>query len=255
VAIAPCFDPTTGASGGATPGGGGSSLYDVAMTGPVDLTDGSWILTDPDSLIDTVTFDGTHNTVTWNALAVGSNNYVWDTSSAKRGPRWHKALTIDGNAVTTDDIIQAVIRVANDDSLRELPNKLVAGPCVDPTSTNENTIAGMGALASALIAGSVTDYGVWTVASSASTNSGAGVAGLATSQYGGRHTGSAVFTILNSSNLRVQNGARNGAVVLGGGAALNWMVGVGARGGANTWAAGVKQTFRVDLLALKLSLP
>lgn len=252
--ITPCFDPTTGASGGAAPSGGGS-LNDVPMTGPVDLTDGSWTLLDPDGLIDTVTFDGTHNVITWNALAAGSNDYVWDAGAAHRAPRWYKALEIDGVRMTSDDIFDALMLISNDDTVRELPNKVVAGPCVDPTSTVPNTIAGMGALASALIASTVTDYGVWAVSGSASTNFVGGIKGLVTSQYGGQHVGSGVFHILSSSNLRVQNGSRNGAVVIPGATDLFWMVGAGARGSTNTWAAGVQQRFSLYTLAMKPQLP
>ena len=78
--IFPCFDPTTGASGGAS-GGGGGSLYDVSMGSAVNLTDGSWTLSDPDSLVDSVSFSGGFNTVTMNALAAGASHYRWDSSA------------------------------------------------------------------------------------------------------------------------------------------------------------------------------
>jgi hypothetical protein len=55
--VVPCFDPTTGASGGPSGGGGTPSLSDVAFT-VVDLTDGSWTLFDPDNAVQSVAFAG-----------------------------------------------------------------------------------------------------------------------------------------------------------------------------------------------------
>ena len=74
--IVNAFDPAGGANGGFVPGAGGAaSLTDIAFQ-TIDLTDGSWTLLDPDSLVDTVTFSGGFNTVTWNTLAAGSSNYL-----------------------------------------------------------------------------------------------------------------------------------------------------------------------------------
>ncbi|MCP4091422.1 MAG: hypothetical protein GY746_16775, partial [Gammaproteobacteria bacterium] len=66
------FDPNTG---GATGGGGGgsapaTSLYDLPWGDPIDLTDGSWTLLDPSSIVKSVAFAGGFNTITFNALTV-----------------------------------------------------------------------------------------------------------------------------------------------------------------------------------------
>ena len=86
--VTPCFDPATGASGGAPPAAS-ASLYDLTLT-EVNLADGSWTLEDPDSLVDTVTYSASGNLVTWNTLAAGSANYRWDSGTTVRAPRWYK---------------------------------------------------------------------------------------------------------------------------------------------------------------------
>lgn len=93
--IAPCFDPTTGASGGSQGGGGGGGA-DLSALGfvEVDLTDGSWNLTDPDTIVDTVSHSSGVNTVTFNTLASGNSNNAWGNGNTQRGARWHKKLQV-----------------------------------------------------------------------------------------------------------------------------------------------------------------
>jgi len=240
VGITPCFDPTTGASGGASGGGGGgASVYNLAFTGPINLTDGSWTLLDPDSLIQSISFAAGVHTVVWNALAAGSSDYNWGSGSNHRAPRWYKAAEIDGNQLTTDDITQAVFYAKADNVNRgDFDSMMVSGVCVDPTSTLANTIAGMGLIAIATSGGSNTDLGIWTVNGSASTSSASSARCMTTIQYGGRHTGSGAFTIVDASGYRTQNGSRNGNLVLPSAANLHWIVGLGTRTNTTTIGAG-----------------
>ena len=61
--IAPVFPgPSTG-------GDSGASFYDATFTGPINLTDGTWTLNDPDSLIQSITYSAGVHTVTWNTTA------------------------------------------------------------------------------------------------------------------------------------------------------------------------------------------
>ena len=126
-------------------GAGGTSLYDIAPT-LVDLTDGSWTLYDPDSLIKGVTHSGGYNTVTWNALGAGSNNYIWSSGVTIRAPRWYKLLTIDGSQVTTDDLINAFFLGKTDTTVKDFNHQFVFGVCTDPTSVAASTIDASGGL-------------------------------------------------------------------------------------------------------------
>ena len=254
--IVPVFDPTTGASGGPAGGGGSASLYDVAFTGPINLTDGTWTLLDPDNLIQSISYAGGYHTVVWNALAAGSSDYNWGSGSNHRAPRWYKAAEIDGNQLTTDDITQAVFYAQTDNANRgDFDSMMVHGVCVDPTSTVANTIAGCGLIAICIRTASGTNLGVWTVNGSASTSTASSDRCMTTYQYGGRHTGSGAFTILDASGIRIQNGSRNAAVVLPATTNLHWIVGLGTRTNSTTIGAGDEsQRFKIYRAPVKTDL-
>ena len=76
-------EATTGGGGG----GGGGGYFDASMI-EADLTDGSWLLYDPSSLIKNVSFDGTRNVITVNAVNSGSNAALnWKNSGTRNAPR------------------------------------------------------------------------------------------------------------------------------------------------------------------------
>jgi hypothetical protein len=91
--------------------GNGTSLDNVPYSLPIDLTDGSWTLFDPDSLVANVSHSNGFNTVVWNNLAPGNQNYNWGSGASHRSPRWYKDLEINGSQVTVEDIIQAIFWV------------------------------------------------------------------------------------------------------------------------------------------------
>lgn len=252
--ITPCFDPTTGASGGAAPAPSGSA-YDIPFGDPVNLTDG-WTLYDPDSLIKSITYSGGVHTVTWNA-ASGSSDYNWSAGTNHRAPRWYQPAQIDSNALTTDDLIQNVTLVITDNTQRGgFDNALVHGVCVDPTSTVATTIAGMGQAVTVFTGGAATaSMGVWTVNSSSVTATSAPSRSMATAQYGARHTGSVCFTNLDASGFRVQNGSRNGTTVLPASTALNWIVGLGVRSNSTNIAQDAESLrFKLYRKSFKMNL-
>ena len=150
--IAPCFDPTTGASGGSQGGGGGGGA-DLSALGftAIDLTDGSWSLTDTNSLVDTVSHASGVNTVVMNADAGGTSNNAWGNSATQEGPRWHKKLQVQdatGGDVQVQSgdhfIFQAVMELVTPDQ------KFAASSCVcvsaDATSTAAATADIIGAM-------------------------------------------------------------------------------------------------------------
>lgn len=148
--IAPCFDPTSGASGGAQKAAGGADLSALGFIA-IDLTDGSWTLADTNDLVDSVSHSSGVNTVTMNADAGGNSNNAWGNSSTQEGPRWHKKLTVkdaDGadSQVQSGDhfIFQAVMELVTPDQ------KFAASSCVcvsaDGTSTSATTADIIGAM-------------------------------------------------------------------------------------------------------------
>ena len=230
--IVQVFSPTTGAAIG---GGDGpvvsASLYNIPWGDPIDLTDGSWTLLDPSSLIKSVSHSAGFNTVTFNQLASGSQDYNWTSGSNILAPRWYKKVLIDETQVTTDDITNALFYMEVDNSVRTFNNANVNGICEDPTSTVLNTVKGTGATYNMTTpGGSNAPMGVWTVNGAATTTSGTNNRVVTQSQWGGRHTGSTCFTLLDASGFRVQNGSRNASQVLSSTVDAHWIVGVGTRG-------------------------
>lgn len=255
MSVTPCFNPTTGASGGVPPAVS-ASLYNVPFDGPLDLTDGSWTLYDPDNLIQSISFAGGWHTVVWNALAVGSADYNWAAGTNHRSPRWYKAAEIDGTRLTSDDITQVINYIQTDNVNRgDFDNAIVHGIATDPTSTVATTIAACGLYATALSTGTNTALGVLTINSSATAGIGSSDRCMTTFQYGGGHTGSGVFTVLDAAGVRIQSGSRNTNSVLPASTDLFWMVGLGPRGNTTTIALNDEsQRFKVWRTAVKTDL-
>lgn len=145
--ITPFFDPTTGASGGAAPSGGGGGISADPSGTPINLTDGSWTLYDPLSIVQSVAYDaGTNsNTVTCNA-AVATNDLVWNNAvAAHTGPRWYRALEIAGTPMTTDDFITSIYRFAPVQTVTDFSSCGVCALAQDPTTSVTADILGAGA--------------------------------------------------------------------------------------------------------------
>jgi len=92
VPVVPCFDPTTGASGGPAGGGGAAGLPAWRV---VDVTDGSWTAADPggNGRVNTVGVASDITTVTWNGFTAVADDSVDGTNF--NGQRYSKALTYD----------------------------------------------------------------------------------------------------------------------------------------------------------------
>ena len=122
----------------------GASFYNVSPS-LVDLTDGSWLLYDPDSLVKSVTHSGGYNTVTWYAASASTNN-VWHSGTTIRAPRWYKLLTIDGNQITSDNLINAFFLGKTDTTVRDFSHQFVFGVCTDPTNVTASTLDASGGI-------------------------------------------------------------------------------------------------------------
>ena len=231
MSIVQVFSPTTGAAIG---GGDGpvvsASLYNIPWGDPINLTDGTWTLLDPSSLVKATSFAGGFNTITFNALGTGSQDYNWTSGANILAPRWYKNVEINETQITTDDITNALFYMEVDNSVRDFSSLVVNGICEDPTSTVLLTMRGTGATFNMTTGGTNAPMGVWTVNGSATTTSGTNNRVFTQSQWGGRHTGSTSFTLLDANGFRVQNGSRNSSTALSSTANARWVVGPGTRG-------------------------
>ena len=228
------------------PAAGGAGLFNLALT-TIDLTDGSWTLYDPDSLIDTVTHAGGTNTITWNALAAGSADYNWSAGTTHRAPRWYKLLQIDGNQVTNLSTLVFTSRLEVDHTVDDFSQQIVIGPALDPTSTTATTIDGTGGKFDKN-AGGTPAYGTWQVNSATTSGNNSNVYSVCTVLRSSNSLGAGAYVNVDSSNAAItsnsrfsnQNSAATGTVN------VYVMVGVGPRLSTGTINAGDQQAFKAS---------
>ena len=249
--ITDIFDPTTGANGGAAPAAGGDDLNAVTWT-DVDLTDGSWTETDPDSLASGVSIAAGVNKVTLAELAVGSINYNWTSGSTHRSPRFHKLLQPDGDQIGSDDFFFLLWRLQFVAPVARAANTIVFGVSEDPTSTSAANIKGLGALLVFNATGNVA-CGTWTNTSGATSSSAATVTSLGSFQFAATRGCGGSYVALDASEARVNNSSRNGNLTYSGSTNLSIMVGVGAFNNSATWAAGVDAKFKLQYRIVRLA--
>jgi hypothetical protein len=234
----------------------GGSMYDVVMN-RVDLTDGSWTLLDPDSLVQSVGYAGGVNTITFNAIGVGSTDYDPTQGTNFKGPRWSKLLEIDGNAVSTADLIQflSLLKNAFPDP-RDFNGAFALGVCTDPTSTNISLATGMGTVGGACqynTTGADT-YGALCYNAVTGGSTASPVRSLITTQFGGDGGAGGVYTLLDGSDLRTNSGTRTATLAAGPSGSVYVVVCAGTRG-AVTVASGNQMKITADYLTLKAALP
>jgi hypothetical protein len=255
MAIVPCFDPTTGASGGPATGGGGggASLYDLPWT-DVDLTDGSWALRDPGTKLGSVTnVGGGFMRVQWGAAASGAD-YNWTAGPNHLAPRWYKDLIIDGNTVTSGDLAFIMFRMELDGTVNDFDQAIVAAHAVWPELDPANSMSAAGGYLSKSIGTAATNYnlGVWTL-SAATTNNKKYMVSVA--HRGGGGVGSVCGQGYDASNVAAGNVSRNANLFGGTTLTMRLMIGVGnLTNSGNTAAAGNDQKFSIKYKAVTLGV-
>jgi len=251
--VAPCFNPTTGASGGAPPAAS-ASLYNLPPT-VIDLTDGTWTLLDPDNLVSGVTFGSGQNTVTWNALAAGSVDYNWGGGTTHRAPRWYKLLSIGGSQVTSVNHLVFTSRFQGDPASTDFNQAVAVGVAIDPTSTTAATIDGSGGYFTRSGGGSP-ELGTWQVNSSTKSGNANNVFGVTTVMRGHNALGSGVYLNSTATDTIQTSGSRNSNqnAAVTGTQNVYVMVGVGTRGNSDTVSAGDTQVFKASFNAITVDV-
>ncbi len=244
---------TSSNTGFSLPGASGQSLLNLSLGDPIDLTDGSWTLVDPNSFVKSVSYAAPYNTVTWNAVAVGSNDYSWTSGATKSAPRWYKTLAIDGTTLTSDDLIVLNSMMQIDTTVDDFSQQVIVGAAEDPTSSASTAIRGGGAIADKTLAGNDT-YGIWTNNSGSLAGGVNAAKGFASCVFGTRSTGAGSALVLDSAGIRDNNASRNGGTVLTATTDLSLMVGVGTRG-IVTVAEDDQQKFSIYFLPISFTQP
>lgn len=249
--VIPCFDRNDGTSGGPTPcpGGGGTSLADLTPV-LVDLTDGSWTLYDPDSLVDSVAHSAGWNTVTWEAVSA-SADYNWSTASGSmRAPRWYKKLVLSGTQVISTDSLafHSEMEASRTDTSLD---KVILTVAEQPGSTDVALIRAVGGAAnkvsSTQISGGAYAYSAETVSQAAALGKTINTALRSNNSLGG-----SLYVALNNSETGQAMGSRisnRNAVGAGGTQDIHVMVGVGPKTSAISIGAGDTQRFQLRYIA------
>ena len=251
---------TTYASPGdatAASGSGGVSLGAVPLVS-VDLTDGSWTLEDPDSLVDSVSHSSGVNTIVWNALGAGSTNYQWTSSTTCRAPRWYKLLTINGVQMTEASFLSLYFKLRLE-AVYDFSQEVVLGTCSFPTATSNSTgtsdILGSGAVFQSTAGFSPSRLpGVWTLNSYNGVFSGTSDFVHVAQQRGASAIGGGAGYIYNNPPAGLSAVSRNtNRNNLTGSNDLYWIVGAGTRG-SQTIAAGDETQFQAKYLGVGVTI-
>lgn len=248
--IAPVF-PGADSGGGGTP----TDLAALPLGDAIDLTDGSWTLLDPDSLVKSVSHASGTNTVTFNALGSGDLDYVLATNHTDyRAPRWYRALNIGTTRVNSSALFIWDAFLDVDESVFDFNQNIAHGVCADPTSVVRADIEAMGSLFTQNASGNWR-YGGWAGDSNVTPGASNQYARVSVvGQYGAGHIGSLMFVALNSSDVRVQSGSRNGAHTLSD-TDLFEFVTVGTFNGTATIDNDDTVAFKAYLSAVRFTLP
>jgi|TARA_R100000084_G_C4648875_1_gene148422 hypothetical protein len=245
--VIPCFDPTTGASGGPAStggGGGGANLAALDLT-YVDLTDGSWTLEEPVAgLVKSVAYDQStkKNTITMNAITANAV-YNWKNSSAKSAPRWIRTAAIDGNNLSRGDVFAGIYILDSDDSVRDFKGDIILGIARDGTSTLVSNLGFGGAILS-LFSTSVPSnaaYGIYSYSAATSAGTSGPANGAIVYLHGGEKVGGGASYPLaadgTANNVSTRSSNQN---ITTGGSPLQQVLAVGTY--SNTSAVGQDDT-------------
>ena len=232
--------------------GKAASLADLAFI-EVDLTDGSWTLYDPDSLVKSVAFSAGYNVITWNELAVGSTAYNPGVrAGGHHWPRWYKALTIGSTAVVADDWLELVTLMQCDTSVNEFHQQVLLAAANNAATTDVDDMAGTGGIFAKLTSASCA-YGTWMEDSPTSEATGTPARALCVVNRGGRGIGSGAFGTMEATADRALGwNTRNAdrTVIAAASDPVYLMVGAGTRGSTDTIADDAQNSFRIGYKAL-----
>ena len=239
----------------------GVSLDAVALES-INLTDGSWTLEDPDSMVSSVAFDSATkiNTVTFNATA-GSSNLRWNNGSTARGPRWYKALIVNGVRFTEDTFHMTYFR--GTPVLRDFRAQTIITECTNPTATSNGTsdsnVQCYGLMLNADTSYSDREGGVITRNSSTGATAGATDFNTlhATFMRGNGVVGGLAGVAYDNSDQGIsgEQYARNASEHNLPGSDLFWMVGFGTLSNSVSISAGDEAAFKGEYLAVGVTFP
>jgi len=215
------------------------SLYDTDFE-VHDLTDGSWSLYDPSNLIQSVSYSGGYNEFTWNGLGVASNNFFIGGGTTLLWPRWYKPLQIDGNNITTTDLLTHHSIVEIDQTTIDFSPSFCCSVAQQPSSSASNVVLHAGGYGRRLNPTGQYGYGLVMEATQYSLGASTAQKGFATNTYGANYLGVGQYLVLDNSNLRLGSNVVNTSTGLTAAQQVYLMIGAGTRDGTTTITSGNK---------------
>ena len=126
---------------------GGLVFRDESQFYDVDLTDGTWTLTDTQSTVKSLTIDSDgYHTLTFNSVAASNEmNTVTTISTDLEFPIWRKTAEYNGTTLSTpNDIVHMTVLMNVDQTVatanRSISQAVFLGLTVASSSTNTDTM-------------------------------------------------------------------------------------------------------------------
>ena len=243
----------------ATASSGGGAALDALTLSAADLTDTStWTLFDPDSLVQSVSFDAAtkRNLVTFNAGA-GSSNFRWNSGSTIRAPRWYSPLIVNSVRFNESTFFTVFIRAST--VIGTFDSQTVVTTCTNPTattnSTSDSAVQCYGVFINNDVSFNDREGGPIT-RNTSSGNFGDVPHFHCTYMRGGGGVGPVSFFGYNASNVPISNKqqCRSTSEYNLPGSDLFWMIGIGTMGSGSI-NAGETTTVKAEYLAVGITIP
>lgn len=220
----------------------------------IDLTDGSWLLTDLDSLVKSVSYSAGVNTVLMNTLSVGSVDYRWDSGTSHRSPRWSKLAAPDGNQLVSDGTYWLMWRQRYVAPVSKFGGSSVLGICTSPTATVASTMGGFGAFYNWNAGTAFVKMGAWTVNSAGVSSGNTHTTAIGTFMFTDLWPSAAAFSIYDDAGARKNKGTRTyGSQALTTGTNMSLMLGIGTEGSSTTITDGQDAKFEAQYRLIRLA--
>ena len=232
---------------------GGDDLNALTWT-TVDLADGSWLLTDLDSLVQSVSSAAGVNTVLMNTLSVGSSNYRFDSGGTIRAPRWSKLAAPGGEQLVSDGTYWLMWRQRYVVPVSKFGGASVLGICTSPTSTVASTMGGFGAFMNWNTSNANIKMGAWTVSAAGIVTGTDYTTAIGTFMFTDLWPSVAAYSVYDAAGVRKNKGSRTyGSQALTTGTNMSLMVGIGTEGSSTTITDGQDAKFEAQYRIIRLA--
>ena len=225
----------------------------------VDLTDTStWTKVDTNSMVKSTTVSGSnYNKVVFNAVT-GSTNNRFNGGSVCDAVRWHTPLYVTNTTgqnvrVTSTDVVAVIYKIERGTVTDDFGTNVVAGVCVDPTSTTLATMNGAGPTFTHNAGGAVPDYGVWTTNASTTVGSSNALGAYVVSILSAGLVQSCATVFKSGDDLDNKTQRANSAAQMSDGVNLSLMVGIGTNSNSAQIQEDEDTVFRIQYKAIKLN--